>query len=374
MGNSVNRLTIRGYKSIRELVNFDLGQLSVLIGANGAGKSNFISFFSLLRALVDQSLQLEVQRRGGAAAHLFLGPKVTKKLTAKFEFARNAYEIELERTTSDGFVFAAENARYHPDPNSTGTTRSLGKGHLEANLRDRKDDPGVYPGSKRGVASYVFEAVSNWVVYHFHDTSESAPVRSYVPVRNNEWLARDAGNIAAFLMRMRDQDAARYRMIRDTIRMVAPFFDEFHLREHKRTGDPETLLEWRQKGAQEPFGPAQLSDGTLRFMCLVAALMQPAPPATVLIDEPELGLHPYALGILGSLIKQAARRTQVIVSTQSAALLDHFSPEDVIVVDRQEAASTFKRLDAGSLKDWLESYSLGDLWQKNVLSGGPSHE
>ncbi|MFA7013683.1 MAG: AAA family ATPase, partial [Desulfobacterales bacterium] len=123
-----------------------------------------------------------------------------------------------------------------------------------------------------------------------------------------------------------------------------------------------------------PFQPWQLSDGTIRFICLAAALLQPSPPATVVIDEPELGLHPFALDVLAGLFRDASERTQLVVSTQSAGLLNHFEPDDVIVVDRELGASRFRRLDASSLAAWLEDFSLGELWQKNVFDGGPSHE
>ena len=118
----------------------------------------------------------------------------------------------------------------------------------------------------------------------------------------------------------------------------------------------------------------RLSDGTLRFICLTTALLQPDPPSAIIIDEPELGLHPYAIEILAELIEATARKTQLIVSTQSPALLDYFEPKDIIIVNRKKGASVFERLNKEDLSTWLKDYSLGDLWRKNIIAGGPDYE
>lgn len=378
MARHIEKLTIEGFKSIRSLEDFELRPLNILIGANGAGKSNFVDFFAMLRAMVQQSLQEHVRTHGGADAHLFLGPKVTREVVGKLHFPPNRYGFTLKRTVNNELFFAKELSGYASG--QTDKNWILGKGHPESQLKGTKDEPGVLGG--RSVEHYVYGAVSSWTVYHFHDTSDTAPVRGLGSVRDHERLREDAGNLAAFLRRLRDGsgglarqgDKAAYEMIRDTVRLVAPFFDDFKLRPESNGQDEVVLLEWTQKGSDYPFHPSQLSDGTLRFVCMATALLQPRPPATMLFDEPELGLHPYALSVLAGLLKQAATRTQVIVSTQSAPLLDFFEPQDVIVVDRKDGASSFRRLDKAELTEWLEQYSLGELWQKNVFEGGPAHE
>jgi predicted ATPase len=233
--------------------------------------------------------------------------------------------------------------------------------------------------ARHGVPHYVFDAVSSWVVYHFHDTSATAGVRRQGPVNDNVSLRPNADNLAAYLYSLQSTHPAIYGKIRDIVRLAAPFFDDFKLR--PVATNPELIqLEWSQKDSDYLFRPSQLSDGTLRFICLATALLQPSLPATVLFDEPELGLHPYALTLLANLFQQAARSSwdyiskQVIVSTQSAPLLNEFVPEDVIVVERSQGQSTFRRLESAHLSEWLQEYTLGELWQKNVLGGRPQNE
>jgi len=374
MSATIKKLTIEGFKSIRKLEDFELRPLNVLIGANGAGKSNFVGFFRLLRDLIDQKLQLALNTEGGADACLHLGPKVTQRFVAKLYFGLNGYEFTLAPTVDNRFVFVDEVAVFY----GVGTTRKpFGSGHTEARLKDHKDDPGAW--QKQGVPHYVFTAVSSWVVYHFHDTSTTAGVRRQSPINDNESLHPNAENLAAFLYRIQQTNPAHYQKIRDVVRLAAPFFDDFKLRPVPT--NPELIqLEWLQKDSVYPFRASQLSDGTLRFICLATALLQPALPPTVLFDEPELGLHPYALTLLGNLLQGAARRSgdyvsnQIVVSTQSAPLLNEFTPEDVVIVERVQGESTFARLESSRLSEWLKDYTLGELWQKNVLGGRPQEE
>jgi predicted ATPase len=374
MGDIINSITIKGFKSIRELPSFKLRNINVLIGPNGAGKSNFVSFFRLLRDMIDQKLQLAVATQGGADACLYLGPKVTKEISAQLLFGQNGYEFGLVPTVDNKLVFAHESTIYSGYlVGGIPSRRSLGSGHFEASLLDRKDDAGYT--SKKGPPYYVFQSVSSWVVYHFHDTSPLAGVRRQGAINDNEVLRPSAENLAAFLYRIAQTNLESYSKIRDVVRLAAPFFDDFKLR--PVPANPELIqLEWVQRDSDYPFLASQLSDGTLRFICLATALLQPSPPRTILFDEPELGLHPYALSLLGGLVQKAVSpwgfaTNQVIISTQSALLLNEFVPEDVVVVERSEGQSVFERLDSAELSDWLSDYTLGELWQKNILGGRP---
>lgn len=344
MGQAISKLTIKGYKSIRNLEDFELRNINILIGPNGAGKSNFLSFFDFLLKFAErkESFDAYVQKQGGADRFLYLGPKTTHQITISFCFSpESEFSLYLDATSDNRFV---------------------------------KSTPAlpVKGSSKKGVVEILDFVITKihkeWRIYHFHDTSDFAAVKRTCSKRDYEYLRPDASNLAAFLLFLKKKHESEYQSIRETVQLAAPFFDDFLLRDSLDNPD-ETLLEWRQKGSDYPFHPSQISDGTLRFICLATALLQPKPPSTILLDEPELGLHPYALAILAGLIQKASYRAQVIVSTQSAALIDHFQPEDIILVERKNDESVFSRPDTEKLKIWLEDYSLGDIWSRNIIEG-----
>jgi predicted ATPase len=356
----LRKLTIKGYKSIQNLENFGLGNLNILLGANGAGKSNFISVFKLLANMYAQNLQLYIQKNGGADSLLYYGRKKTEKISMEFYFGYNGYFFSLTSTLDNRFIFERETLWYEGHLYGS-SSRIIGFGNSEAVLKNTQDT----------FANYIKPAIESWRVYHFHDTSDTASVKQIHSVTDNLKLKTDAANLAAFLMRLKEDYIESYQQIVKTIQLVAPFFSDFVHRDNQEN----IQLEWFEKGNLDtPFKAHILSDGTLRFMCLATLLLQPFELMndTILIDEPELGLHPYALAVLADLIKRASEKKQLIISTQSVELINHFSANDIIVVDRVNDASTFKRLDEEQLKDWLEDYTLGDLWKQNIIGGRPS--
>lgn len=368
MGSAIDKISIKGFKSILELTDFPLASLNVLIGANGSGKSNFVTFFSFLRETVEGNLQKTVNIAGKADTLLHQSAEAAEKIECGLGFGANGYSFELERTNDNRLIFGDERIIYDGSSMGYPVNRSIGSGHDESRLKQQ-----LGTGNRNSrIASYVYEGIKDWVLYHFHDTSMKAKMRSDHSVRDWESLRFDASNIAPFLFRMKETEPDSYQLIRNTVQLIAPFFDDFLLRPQSDSVDELVRLEWKQKGGDFPFQPTQLSDGTIRFVCLATVLCQPYPPATIVIDEPELGLHPYAIAILADLIKSASERAQVIMSTQSPSLLDHFEPEEIVVVNRTEGHSKFERLDARTLSSWMEDYSVGELWQKNVVRGGPT--
>jgi predicted ATPase len=364
--SALDEITLTGFKSIHELKNFKLEKLNVLVGPNGAGKSNLVDFFRMLRAMADGAFQSFITDHGGADGFCFNGPKETKFITAQLKFGANEYHFTLQPTASSEMMIQDERIAYDDH------WKNFPGGVKESRLpswESRRSEWGPYLTAEH----YVRRSVSSWTVYHFHDTSSTARMRRDFSARDFRELLPDAGNIAAFLLKMREQAGERYQRIRETIQLIAPFFDDFLL-EPQLKGESELVrLEWRQKGSSFPFQPWQFSDGTIRFICLATALLQPKPPSTVVIDEPELGLHPYALEVLAQLLKESAERTQLLVSTQSAPLLNQFEPQEVVVVERAGGASHFRRLEAEPLTEWLKDYALGELLQKNVIEAGPTH-
>lgn len=378
MAQALDKITIKGFKSIQTLENFELTNLNVLIGGNGAGKSNFIDFFRMLRAMMElplpgltsASLQAYIADGGGSDDFLFNGPKITEQIEVETRFGSNGYRFKLAPTADETFIINDEASYY--DGGTTGWW-DLGSGHTSPVLLRDKDRKGAAGG--RSVESYVYDAISSWKIYHFHDTSKLAPMRRYETIDDSDYLRFDAANIAPFLLNLKNNKRSNkkntYNQIVDTIRLVTPFFDDFIL---KQNINEKVRLRWRQKGSDYPLKPHHLSDGTLRFICLTTALLQPNPPSTIIIDEPELGLHPYAIEILAELIVATSKKTQLIISTQSPSLVDYFEPEDIIVVNRKNGASVFNRLNKDELSSWLNDYSLGDLWRKNIVTGGPANE
>ncbi|MBW4456872.1 MAG: AAA family ATPase [Nostoc indistinguendum CM1-VF10] len=352
----LSRIVLKGFKSIAKC-DLELSKLNVLIGANGGGKSNFIGFFRLVQQLLDLNLQVFVSRQGSPDALLHFGRKTTEQLEFQLYFGNNGYFATLEPTQDNRLMFARESFWWN-----MGGEREIGKGHFETL---------ALSATATKIDSDVVPVMKQWRVYHFHDTSDSAYVKQQHGINDNAYLRPDARNLGAFLYLLRNSYPASYQKIVKTIRLVAPFFGDFYLRPSPQNKE-FIELEWFEQGQDVPFKAHVLSDGTLRFMCLATVFLQPEElqPETILVDEPELGLHPYAITVLASLIRTTAK--QVIVSTQSVELLNEFDAADVIVVDRLEGRSSLRRLNGQDLEAWLEDYSLGELWKKNVLGGRPS--
>ena len=368
MSTPLDKVTIKGFKSIESLEEFQLKSLNIIVGANGAGKSNFIAFFKLLSALIDGNLNRFIRDSGGAVDQLFGGPKKTKKMEFLTHFGSRGFRFNLVSTPNNDMAIEDE-ARFY----SGGTSgwwnlgdSSTGDSHMVAEVKNTT--------SNARYSQPVYDAITSWKIYHFHDTSATASMRGYEIIQDNKVLRRDASNIGAFLLKLKTNHHNEYKEIVNAIKLVTPFFDDFLLDPIKH-GEKEVVnLSWLQKGSDYPMQPYHLSDGSIRFICLATALLHPSPPATIIIDEPELGLHPAAIAILAELIKAASERTQVVIATQSPELINYFSIEDIIVANRKNSATTFTRLDEKDYEDWLEDYSVGELWNKNIIVGGPVNE
>jgi predicted ATPase len=353
----LSRIILKGFKSIAEC-DLQLSQLNILIGCNGAGKSNFIGFFRMIEQMLDKKLQVFVSRQGGPDSILHFGRKTTEKLEIELYFGNNRYFATLEPTQDNRLMFSQECFGWDDGG------WEIGSGYFESQ---------AFTGTGTGIDEYVLPAMKKWRVYHFHDTSDSAYVKQAAPINDNIYLRPDARNLAAFLYLLKNNYSQSYQQIVKTIRLVAPFFSDFLLRPSPHNNDV-IELEWFEQGQDMPFKAHLLSDGTLRFICLATVFLQPTAlqPETILVDEPELGLHPYAITILASLMRAASREKQVIVSTQSVELLNEFTAKDVIVVDRKDGKSLLCRLNEDDLQEWLEDYTLGELWKKNIIGGRPS--
>ncbi|GAA6529635.1 chromosome segregation protein SMC [Segatella asaccharophila] len=351
----IKNIKISGYKSIKEL-DLDLCPINILIGSNGVGKSNFISFFKLVNNLYEKNLE-RYSLEQGVDRLMYYGQKHTDTIHGYLDFGSNQYDFRLG-ANMEGFLFIKEET-------SLCSTRS--DNYTKYNEKESYVKDSLYARNK-----YLSEQFENYKIYHFHDTEANSKLRSTCRIDDNQFLKVNGSNLPAFLYYLQQKAPKALKRIELNIRSVMPYFAGFVL-EPRKLNPEEIQLAWKdQNDLEEFFTAMDLSDGSLRFIALSVLLMQPDLPNTIIIDEPELGLHPVAIAKLAGLIKSVAERgCQMIVSTQSVDLINHFEPENVITVDRKDGQSVFSRLDGTELGHWLEDYSLGELWSKSVIKGQP---
>lgn len=367
-------IELKGFKSIdAEGQTIEVRPITVMFGANGAGKSNLVSFFKMLNYMTTGSLQQYVADQGFADSLLYMGAKVTSEVSARLRFedarAKDEYVFVMNRDATGRMFLKDETIVYHETGRDTPQTRKLGGGVRESQLKECSEK-----GDR--TCQSVYYLLSRCQVFQFHDTSATAKIRGEGYVDDARFLRSDGGNLAAFLRQLRSRDPGKryYDRIVRHIQMMVPQFSDFDL-EPLPENDKYVRLNWREKGSDYLFGPHQLSDGSLRFMALATLFMQPPDlrPRVIIVDEPELGLHPAAISALAGMVKAAAPATQIILATQSSRLVDEFTADQVMIVERDEKRprTLFRRLNEEVLSEWLERYCLSELWEKNVLGGRP---
>lgn len=351
----LQNIKIEGYKSIKKM-DLKLSPINILIGSNGVGKSNFISFFKLVNNIYEQRLQ-QYSLKSGVDNLLHYGRKNTNEIKGYLDFGNNAYEFNLLPTDEGAFFIGREDSILN---NQT----QYNKTFYSENIRES-----VIKERSRIRDNYLSEHLESYKIYHFHDTSSAAPLRKSANINDNRLLRAEGDNLPAFLYYLQEKHPKHFKIIEMVIQSVFPFFDRFELAPFFL--DENTIeLEWFEKEHPEhPFYSRHLSDGTLRFIALATLFLQPNLPKTIIIDEPELGLHPFAISKLAGLIKKASVTSQVIIATQSVNLVNEFSADDIIVANREDNQTVYKRQSEESLKSWLDVYSIGELWEKNVIGG-----
>lgn len=361
-------LEIRGYKTIpyAHPMRMDFGDINILLGANGAGKSNIISFFRMLSYMMTGRLQEFIARSGTNESLLHYGPKVTPTMRATLKFddseSEDTYNFTLT-AAGDNLIVSSEDIVWK----RKNSEREPFYAHLRGDFRESA----LVRATKR-VEQTIAWMVGSCKVYQFNDTSQTAPMRRASTVESAHYLQSEANNIASFLYYLRNNYAESYQRIVDYVRDVVPQFRNFYL-------EPErgyVSLKWEDTSLNDYILSAnQFSDGSMRFIALATLLLQPPEtmPFIIIIDEPELGLHPYAIDQLNEMLRDASRHAQIIIATQSTSLIDGFDPENVIILEREASinGSIARNLDAEEFKDWMNEYTLSELWQKNILGGRP---
>ena len=366
---------IRGFRSLADVELSDLGANSVLIGSNGSGKSNFMRFFEMLSWMVrSRALGEFVEKYGGADDQLFGGNSVTPRMEAEVslrtEAGRNDYRFSLTHAHPDRFMFTEEAFRFsRSDWLTEASWNHLDSGHREAGIVEAAHSTGSSEFNP-ATARVIVHLLRSCSVYQFHDTSDTSNFKKRWEAEDNATLRTHGGNLAAVLHRLEREDNRRFELICQHIARVLPVFDRFQIEESYG----RVLLRWKARGNEKTFGAHLTSDGSLRFFALVTLLNLPREmlPDVLLLDEPELGLHPVAIALVGNMIKALADDVQIIVATQSPLLVDVFELDEIVVLDLHDGRSVFRRLDADAYRTWLDdSFTPGELWQKNLLGGRP---
>lgn len=376
----LKEISIKGFKSFRDKTTVELGKLNVLIGANGAGKSNFISVFQLLNNALTGYLQGYTMRYG-AEHFLYNGRKTTQKFELAFKVktsnALDSYGLDVNFQAPNRLFVSREYIDYQKKGKDSPFTHEIENSGYELGLPNLSKQAKIGREAKSPILTTgraIYGLLAQMRAYQFHDTTDTSKIRGPVNKADGKYLKSDGGNTAAVLYALKNTPEYQpyYNKIVNYVRRVMPDFQDFEL-----TGYPENpweiFLTWRKAGVDAVFSPNQLSDGTIRFIALATLLLAPEQvmPKIIVLDEPELGLHPMAIHILANMIQQASENAQVILETQSSILLDHFQPEDVIVVETKDGTTVLNRLNSEELSEWLDNYSLSELWDKNVLGGQP---
>ena len=374
-GSFIERVHVQGFRSLADVELAGLPRAAVLIGANGAGKSNFIRFFEMLSWMLKaRRLDEFVQKQGGADDQLYGGnrttPRMEAELSIRTDVGRNDYRFALSHAHPDRLFFVEEGFRFsREDQLSKAPWQYLESGGQEAEIV-RAAQSGTQPGINVKTASVVVHLLRDCAVYQFHDTSDESNFKKRWQVDDNDYIRSHGGNLAAVLLRLEREDLDRYELICEQIGRVLPGFDRFELEESFE----KVPLRWKARGTGKTFGAHLTSDGSLRFFALVTLLNLPAEmlPSVLLLDEPELGLHPAAITLVGGMIRSLSEERQIIVATQSPLLVDAFDVEEIFVLELREGRTEIKKRSSDDYQVWLdEDFTPGELWQKNLLGGRP---
>lgn len=362
---AITSLDVRGFRSIEE-TSLSFEKMNILVGANGSGKSNLLEVFRMLSFLAHQRLEYYGSLQSSLPTLFFGGFPKTDEIRILLKFSStvgsNEYRLSLVGSrTQDLKLFIKEEAVSFQSkmPNASKTTQSFDSMKKETNLVGK---------GKTGIPWVAADFLKK-IVFYRPDLGAGSKLKGFAKIDDNESFASDASNLAPFLYRLQEKDSHRFTKIKRNLQRVAPFVEDIILRPSP-LNEGYIKLEWKPKRMEGYWDAYSLSEGTLRFLALITLLLQPDPPDVILLDEPEVGLHPFAVHLLVNLMM--SHPSQFVLATQSADLLDYFQPSHLIITERKGEASVFSRLESEPLAIWLEEYKTGELWEKNILGGNIS--
>ena len=372
--NRIDSVSIKGFRSLADIEIEKLPRLAVLIGANGSGKSNFIRFFEMMGSMLRyRRLGEFVQKHGGADDQLFGGssvsPRMNAAVTIRADKGQNDYRFALAHAHPDRLIFAEEAFRFRSGGHDAEKDwQYLGSGHTEAEIVEAAQS--TERGDDNQAAARVFtHLLRTCLIYQFHDTSDSSKLKQSWDVEDNGRIRSHGGNLAAVLLRLEREDIRRFETICRHVGRVLPVFDRFQIEESYG----KVSLRWKAKWTDKTFGAHLTSDGSLRLFALATLLNLPPEmlPDVIMLGEPELGLHPAGVALIGDMIRALSNERQVIVATQSPLLVDAFSLDEIVVLELRDGRTEVRQLDGNEYRRWLDEYTTGELWQKNLLGGRP---
>ena len=345
----------------------ELQPLNIIIGQNASGKSNLVDVLKLLRSLPqDKGLATFISKNGGVNEWFWKGRHTDNyaeiKIYYKGKPLQISYKIQITEDPFDSRVSIF---------NETVISEKTGKILIERDTlneesflgfsyRQQKDEL-VFP---RFELRHFFNAL---VTYTDLQTNRASEIRRpQIPDAPNDFLEESGSNLALVLNDLEHRGNEKDKIV-ENLKKFNPQIKDYSVRILGGT----VQLFIREEGLEKPISAMRLSDGTLRYLCLLAILCHPEPPPLICIEEPETGLHPDILPTIAELMKEASQRTQLIVTTHSDILVSAFSdmPEAVLVCEKDEDGTHFERLEAERLKVWLEEYTLGEAWLRGAIGG-----
>jgi predicted ATPase len=363
----LSRIELENLLSFKHL-DFEMRPLNVLVGPNASGKSNLIRSLSLIQALPKRGLSQAIadgggsrswinRRTGGVASiHIEGSEEPRFDYTLSFQEAGQSWAIDRE-TYANVFERRQEQVSLGTRGNTVMQTSIASNVSVLSEIR-HPSEPAL---------AKLADAFNNIRLYREFVTGPRAQARSGTSSSLlADHLDEDGANLALRLGEM-DLQIGLHTVNRAISRLFELFSE---VKVSTRGGI--TQLYVREKGIENTFAATSLSDGTLRLLCLLTVLLDPTPPPLICIEEPETGLHPDAIRDVAGLLVEASSRTQVVVTTHSPALIDALSdqPEAVAVCERDfDGFTQIRRLQGSKLTEWLERYTLGELWQKGEIGG-----
>jgi predicted ATPase len=394
----INRVTINNFLSFDDNgVDIELQPLNVIIGTNGSGKSNFLEAFDLLKN-APSSISRTIREGGGVSDWLYKGGDDTKKANLAFEVENHVksprhqvlrYTLSFDTLANKFEIVDEKIVNAKPDKNeiqpytyydflngnptinisdidekSVGRQRHLNREEVDVtkSILEQKRDIVLYPEITQLAAEF-----SKLRLYRDWTFGRYSPSR--LPQKadlQNQYLESDCSNLCLVLSEISLNTRAKRKLIQE-LKLFYHDVEDYEI----HTSDSSAQIFFHETGLRTAVPATRLSDGTLRYLCLLAILFHPTPPPLVCIEEPELGMHPDILPNLGKLLREASEHTQLIITTHSANLVDSFTdiPESVIVAEKQGGGTQLNRLEQAQLAHWLQNYQLGDLWMRGDIGG-----